>query len=76
MKTTKQVSTPPLKKVKESLDFVYADFEVVRERWNKYKLEDNSILKTKFVLINVILEKTLDEAVKEFEKNITQSLNL
>jgi len=67
MKTTKQVSIPPLKKVKESLDFIYADFEVVRERWNKYKLEDNSILKTKFVLINVILEKTLDEAVKEFE---------
>jgi len=67
LKTTKQVSTPPPKKVKERLDFVYADFEVVRERLNKYKLEDNSILKTKFVLINVILEKTLDEAVKEFE---------
>lgn len=67
MKSTKQVSTPPPKKGRESLDFAYADFEVVRERWNKYKLEDNSTLKTKFVLINVTLEKTLDEAVKEFE---------
>jgi len=39
-------------------DVVFVDFEVVREGWNKYRLiQDETILKTKFVLINVIMEK-------------------
>lgn len=45
----------PVKKVPP--DFVFVDFKVVREGWNKYKLEDDTILKTKFVLINVMMEK-------------------
>ena len=38
-------------------DFVFVDFEVVREGWNRYRLEDGTILKTKFVLISVTMEK-------------------
>lgn len=54
----------PAKKV--PADFVFADFEVVREGWNRYRLlEDNTILKTKFVLINVIMEKNYKEIMEK-----------
>jgi hypothetical protein len=42
---------------KPMTDFEYVDFEVEKEPWNKYRLEDKSILKTKFVLINIFAEK-------------------
>lgn len=38
-------------------DFEYVAFEVEKEPWNRYRLEDKSILKTKFVLINIFAEK-------------------
>lgn len=37
------------------------DFEVVKEPWNIYKLQDETILKTRFILINVVMEG-IDEA--------------
>jgi hypothetical protein len=45
-------------------DFVFVDFEAVREGWNRYKLEDGSILKTKFVLISTIMEKNFKEIME------------
>jgi hypothetical protein len=45
-------------------DFVFVDFEAVREGWNRYKLEDGSILKTKFVLISAIMEKNFKEIME------------
>jgi hypothetical protein len=45
-------------------DFEYVDFEVERENWNKYRLKDGAILKTKFVLINVLAEKGFKEKIK------------
>jgi len=45
-------------------DFVFVDFEVLREGWNRYKLEDESILKTKFVLMNIMLEKNYKEIME------------
>jgi hypothetical protein len=49
---------------KKSLaDFEYVNFEVEKESWNKYKLKDGSILKTKFVLINVLAEKGFKDKV-------------
>jgi len=55
-----------LRKNKQSLqDFEYVDFKVEREEWNKYKLSDGAILKTKFVLINVLAEKGFKKKIKE-----------
>lgn len=38
----------------KNLDFDYIDFEVVSEPWNFYKLEDDSLIRLKLVLIKVI----------------------
>jgi hypothetical protein len=46
-------------------DFQFADFKVIREEWNKYKLADGAILKMKFVLVSVMMEKSLEMLVKE-----------
>jgi hypothetical protein len=43
---------------------VYVDFGVLKENWNRYKLEDESMLKTKLVLINVMLEKNYGDIME------------
>ncbi len=43
--------------MKPLTEFEQVDFDVEREQWNKYRLDDKTILKTKFVLINVFFEK-------------------
>jgi len=45
-------------------DFVFVDFEVVREGWSRYRLEDETILKSKFVLISVAMEKNYMEIME------------
>jgi len=45
-------------------DFVFVDFEVVREGWNRYRLEDETLLKAKFVLISVAMEKNYKEMME------------
>jgi len=45
--------------------FQFVDFEMIREEWNKYKLGDGTTLKTKFVLVSVMMEKGLEELLKE-----------
>lgn len=77
------MSLEPLKSVSISAekmppDFVFADFEVVREGWNKYKLEDGSILKSKFVLIHIIMEKNYKEIIEKAKtkKGLTIKLAL
>lgn len=32
------------------------EFEIIKEPWNKYKLEDSTIIKTRFILIHVVKE--------------------
>jgi len=54
----------PLITGKVPADFVVVDFEVVREGWNRYKLEDEAVLKTKFVLISVVAEKNFKEIIE------------
>jgi len=39
------------------------EFDIIKEPWNKYKLEDGTIIKTRFILINVVKEGT-DETGK------------
>jgi hypothetical protein len=53
------VSDEPLR------EFEYVDFNVEKEDWNKYRLEDKTILKSKFVLISVIAEKGFKEKMKK-----------
>ena len=43
----------------------YVNFDIINEPWNKYKLSDGSILKSKFVLINVLTDKDFKENVKK-----------
>lgn len=50
-------------------DFIFCNFKVTREKWNKYKLSDNSILKTKFVLINIIAEKDYKKKLETRTRN-------
>lgn len=52
------------------------DFDVVREEWNKYKLEDGIIIKSKFVLINFMLEKSLEELIKEAKKKSKKGMGI
>jgi len=40
-------------------DFV--DFEVEREEWNLYRLADNAVLKVRFLLLGVLMDKSIDE---------------
>lgn len=58
----KKVSTTKPRSLK------YVDFEVGQEKWSKYKLEDDTILKCKFVLINVTTEKSLDKMIEEAKR--------
>jgi hypothetical protein len=50
---TKKIPEPK----RSLIDFEYVAFTVEREAWNKYKLDDKAILKTKFILINVFAER-------------------
>jgi hypothetical protein len=45
-------------------DFVFVNFEVVREEWNRYRLEDETILKAKFVLTSIMMEKNYKEIME------------
>ncbi len=59
-------------------DFAFVDFEVVREEWNSYKLEDEAVLKSKFVLINVIMEKDFKAKIEKTkaEKGVKVGLGI
>lgn len=43
----------------------FLSFEVVKERWSRYKLSDGSVVKSKFILINILGEKNFQEQVKK-----------
>ena len=38
-------------------DFEYCDFDTIKEDWNRYKIQDGTELKIKFVLIKVVRKK-------------------
>ncbi|MGC8848998.1 MAG: hypothetical protein ACP5QI_00795, partial [Candidatus Bathyarchaeia archaeon] len=38
----------------------YLEFDVVKEDWTKYKLEDGAILKSKFILGTVLKKKGVE----------------
>ena len=54
------------KPVPINADFV--DFDIEREDWNKYKLADNTLLKARFVLLGVLMDKSLDELRETLKK--------
>lgn len=46
----------------------YVDFEVIKERWGKYNLDDKSILKIKFILTNI--KKEEHDGKKKYDANM------
>jgi len=50
----------------ENMDFEYVDFELIREPWNLYELEDSAKLKFKLVLIKVV---PIKDEPKNFKVN-------
>ena len=38
-------------------DYEYLDFEIKKEGWNEYEIEDGTQLKAKFVLIKILRKK-------------------
>jgi len=44
---------------------IFLDFETEREEWNKYVLEDESILRAKFILTGAMIDKTIEEIREE-----------
>jgi len=51
--------------VEELKEYKYIPFKVERELWARYRLEDNTILKVKVVLVNVRMNVSLVEALKK-----------
>jgi hypothetical protein len=43
------------------LNASFVGFKIEREDWNEYRIADNTILKTRFVLLGVLMDKTIDE---------------
>jgi len=39
------------------------DFKTISEEWNQYELEDRTLIKSKFVLVNIIQKGPLSEGV-------------
>ena len=42
----------------------FLDFEVEREEWNKYLLEDGSLLRAKLILTGVLIDKNVEELAR------------
>jgi len=39
----------------------FVEFEIEKEEWDKYKLADGTLLRTRFVLTGILMDKTMDE---------------
>jgi hypothetical protein len=63
-----------LKNDPQQLAFVA--FDVEKEPWNKYKLQDGSLLKTKFILINILAPKGIDSVIKNAKEKGEVALDL
>ena len=49
-------------------------FEIVEEKWHTYELEDNTIIKTKFILLNIIAYGEKDDLDKRLSGFATHTL--
>lgn len=58
-KRTLVIEKPALSKA------MFLDFETEREEWNKYLLEDGTLLRAKLILTGVQIDKTIKEIAKE-----------
>lgn len=65
-----------LKEERKFAEYDFIDFDIIEEPWNLYKLEDQSILKTRFVLINVLKEKGTPKGTLEFGFQSTNVLGV
>jgi hypothetical protein len=71
----KQSQNVPSSAGEVSMDYEFVDFEVIREGWNRYRLEDGSILKVKFILINAITEKNFAKIIKKTKPGKAQKVD-
>lgn len=44
---------------------MFLDFEIEREEWNKYLLEDGTLLRVKLILTGTLIDKNIEELAKE-----------
>ena len=60
----------------DSRQVAFVAFDVEKETWNKYKLQDGTLLKIKFILINILAPKGMDDVMKNAKEKGTVSLDL
>jgi len=53
------------KPVPSKINFI--DFNIEKEQWNKYRIADGTELKARFVLQQVLVDKSMDELEKELK---------
>jgi hypothetical protein len=46
----------------------FIDFKAEREEWNRYLLEDDTTLRIRFILTGAMVDKTMEEVLKEAER--------
>lgn len=59
----------PRRESRRPQNALFLPFIVKNESWNKYRLSDGSVVKSKFILINVIAEKDYKEKIKIAQKD-------
>jgi len=60
----------------ESMEEEMINFDVLNEKWQVYELEDNTIIKSKFLLINILAYGVPDEEGKRLTRFGTQTINV
>jgi len=50
------------------LNAKFVEFEIEKEEWDRYKLADGSLLKARFILTGILMDKTIDEIRSELKK--------
>ena len=63
MKRIIQVGKPDPKKIK------FVEFTIEKEPWNTIRVKDKSIIKNRFILTQVITDKTMIQLEKELKED-------
>ena len=57
-------------------DLRYVDFKIIEEPWNTYKLADGTILRTRMVLTNILVDGDFGERIKKARVNKEKVMKL
>ncbi len=61
---------------KPSKNMIFLDFKIEQEDWNKYRLADGSLLKLKYVLMDVSMEASIEELLSRIKPGKEANLAL